>query len=117
MKNYRRLFKFLKGKMHWFFISLLMIIIIQALAFVSPLLVKTVLDDYILGIEYEWKQVEENDEYTVSYNNLFYKQTRFIDENDTIIKDVSIVLYKNGFYFIDDKVVGGNKEIKEVFGI
>ena len=53
MKNYRRLFKFLKGKMHWFFISLLMIIVIQALAFISPLLVKAVLDDYILGIEYE----------------------------------------------------------------
>ena len=48
MKNYKRLFKFLKGKMQWFYISLMMIIIIQGLAFISPLLVKTVLDDYLL---------------------------------------------------------------------
>ena len=69
MKNYRRLFKFLKGKMHWFVISLLMILIIQALAFVSPLLVKVVLDDYIMGIEYEWNQVVNEKEKTVCYNN------------------------------------------------
>ena len=72
MNNYKRLFKFLKGKMHWFYISLLMIIIIQGLAFISPLLVKTVLDDYILGIEYEWNEVQEEDEYTVVYNNSLY---------------------------------------------
>ena len=90
MKNYRRLFKFLKGKMHWFFISLLMIIVIQALAFISPLLVKAVLDDYILGIEYEWNQVVESDEYTVKFNDLYYKQTPFSDKtikiNNSTIK-------------------------------
>ena len=113
MKNYKRLFKFLKGKMHWFWISLLMIVIIQGLAFVSPLLVKVVLDDYILGIEYEWNQVLETDDYTVTYNNLNFKQTRFIDHDDVIIQGASIVLSKNGFYFINDYVVGTNKEIVE----
>ena len=116
MKNYRRLFKFLKGKMHWFFISLLMIIVIQALAFISPLLVKAVLDDYILGIEYEWNQVVESDEYTVKFNDLYYKQTRFLDNNDIVIKNASIILYKNGFYFVDDKVEGTNIEITEENG-
>ena len=116
MKNYKRLFKFLKGKMHWFYISLLMILIIQGLAFVSPLLVKTVLDDYILGIEYEWNEVESQDEYTVVYNNSFFKQTRYLDENDIVIKGASIVLYKNGFYFVDDYIVGSNKKISEENG-
>ncbi|MBQ4571229.1 MAG: ABC transporter ATP-binding protein [Bacilli bacterium] len=116
MKNYKRLFKFLKGKMHWFYISLLMIIIIQGLAFISPLLVKTVLDDYILGIEYEWNEVQEKDEFTVVYNNSFYKQTRHLDEDDKVIKGASIVLYKDGFYFVDDYIVGFNKQIKEENG-
>lgn len=112
MKNYRRLFKFLKGKMHWFVISLLMILIIQALAFVSPLLVKVVLDDYIMGIEYEWNQVVSVDEKTVCYNNLYYKQTRYLDDNDIVIDGASIILYKNGFYFTDDYVIGSNKVIE-----
>lgn len=113
MKNYKRLFKFLKGKMHWFFISLLMILIIQALAFVSPLLVKVVLDDYIMGIEYEWNQVDSLDEKTVCYNNLYYKQTRYLDNDDKIINGASIILYKNGFYFTDDYVIGTNKVIED----
>lgn len=113
MKNYKRLFKFLKGKMHWFFISLLMILIIQALAFVSPLLVKVVLDDYIMGIEYEWNQVDSLDEKTVCYNNLYYKQTRYLDSDDKIFNGASIILYKNGFYFTDDYVIGTNKVIED----
>ena len=112
MKNYRRLFKFLKGKMHWFVISLLMILIIQALAFVSSLLVKVVLDDYIMGIEYEWNQVVSVDEKTICYNNLYYKQTRYLDDNDIVIDGASIILYKNGFYFTDDYVIGSNKVIE-----
>ena len=116
MKNYKRLFKFLKGKMHWFYISLMMIIIIQGLAFISPLLVKTVLDDYILGIEYEWKQVDSVSEDCVIYNDLYYKQTRFLNENDKVIGTASIVLYKNGFYFIDAFVEGSNKRIENIEG-
>ena len=116
MNNYKRLFKFLKGRMHWFYISFLMILIIQTLAFFSPLLVKTVLDEYILGIEYEWNEVESQDDYTVLYNGLYYKQTRHLNELDTVKKGASIVLYKNGFYFVDNYVVGGNKEIVEVGG-
>lgn len=116
MKNYKRLFKFLKGKMHWFYISLIMIIIIQGLAFISPLLVKTVLDDYILGIEYEWKQVDSSCDDSVLYNDLYYKQTRFLNENDKVIGTASIVLYKNGFYFIDEFVEGSNKRIENING-
>lgn len=116
MKNYKRLFKFLKGKMHWFYISLIMIIVIQGLAFISPLLVKTVLDDYILGIEYEWKQVDSSCDDSVLYNDLYYKQTRFLNENDKVIGTASIVLYKNGFYFIDEFVEGSNKRIENING-
>ncbi len=111
MKNYKRLFKFLKGKMHWFFLSLLMIIIIQLLNFVTPLLVKVILDDCIMGIEYEWKEVKETDKYTVSYENKFYKQVRYLDDDDIIISDASIILDKDGFFFVNKKNDLINKEI------
>lgn len=116
MKNYKRLFKFLKGRMHLFYISLLMIVIIQVLAFISPLLIKTVLDDYILGIEYEWNEVVDKDKDTAVYNNLYYKQTRYLTEDDIVKKGASIVLYKDGFYFVDEHILGSDKKIEEVDG-
>ena len=99
MKNYKRLFKFLKGKMHWFFISILMVLIIQLLAFISPLLVKVVLDDYILGIEYEWNEVQTSDDFTVNYLGKLYKQVRYLDEDDVVLGEASIIVYKDGFYY------------------
>ena len=116
MKNYKRLFSLIKCKLHWFFISLLMVILIQGLAFISPLLVKVVLDDYILGIEYEWNEVVESDDFTVKFNDKYYKQTRYLDEDDIVIGNASIILYKDGFYFVDISIENINKEIKEENG-
>ena len=90
MKNYKRLFSLIKCKLHWFFISLLMVLLIQGLAFISPLLVKVVLDDYILGIEYEWNEVVDFDDFTVKYNDKYYKQVRYLDDNDIVIGKASI---------------------------
>ena len=64
MNNYKRLLHFLKGKFRYLIISLIMILIIQCLNFISPLIVKTLLDDYIMGIEYNWVEVETKDDYT-----------------------------------------------------
>ena len=116
MKNYKILFKLIKCKLHWFLISLLMIIIAQLLAFITPLLVKVVLDDCIMGIEYEWNQVVELDNSAVSYNGNYYKQTRYLDDNDVVCGDASVVLYKNGFYFTNNKLPSSNKNITELDG-
>ena len=116
MKNYKRLFKLLKGKLHWFFISLFMVILIQVLAFITPLLVKVVLDDCIMGIEYEWNQVVEFDEQVVTYNDNYYKQTRYLDDNDVVCGDASVVLYKNGFYFTNNKLSSSKKSFTESDG-
>ena len=111
MNNYRRLFHFLKGRYRYLIISLIMIFIIQCLNFISPLVVKTLLDDYIMGIEYDWIEVEEEDDYTVNYMNRIFKQDRYIDEDDKIIKNVSIFLYEARVYFVDEKIEIGSKEV------
>ena len=85
MNNYRRLLHFLKGRYRYLVISLIMIFIIQCLNFISPLVVKTLLDDYIMGIEYDWVEVEDEDDYTVNYMNRIFKQDRYIDEDDTLV--------------------------------
>ena len=111
MNNYKRLLHFLKGRYRYLIVSLIMIFIIQCLNFVSPLIVKTLLDDYIMGIEYNWVEVNQEDEYTVNYLNRIFKQERYIDNNDNVIKNVSIFLYEGKVYFVDEKIEMGQKEI------
>lgn len=111
MNNYKRLFNFLKGRFRYLIVSLIMILIIQCLNFLSPLIVKTLLDDYIMGIEYNWVEVETEDDYTVNYLNRTFKQERYVDEDDKIIKNVSIFLYESKVYFVDEKIETGQKEI------
>jgi ATP-binding cassette subfamily B protein len=71
----------------------------------------TIIDDYILGISYEWVQVAADDEKVVEFNNKFYKQVRFINDDDVILDDASIVIYKSKFYFADDYVEDGTREV------
>lgn len=115
MTNYKRLFRFIKGKRRYLVISLFMIVIVQTLNFLSPLLVKSILDDCIMGIEYSWQEVKEKTEQTVEYDNRYFKQTRHITEEDEIVGDASIVILKTSFYFVDTKIEDGHKELKNNF--
>lgn len=111
MNNYKVLFHFLKGRMRYLVVSLIMITIIQCLNFISPLVVKTLLDDYIMGIEYDWVEVIDEDEYTVNYLDRIFKQERYLDNDDDVVKEVSIFLYESNTYFVDEKIEDGKKEI------
>ena len=61
MKNYKRLFRLIKGHYRYLVISILMILLIQALELVSPMLVKNVLDEGLSGVEYPWIEVLEEE--------------------------------------------------------
>ncbi len=111
MKNLKRAFKFTKGNVRYVVISIIMIIFVQILNFLSPLIVKEILDNYILGIEYDWIEVLEEDEKTVNYQNRIFKQVRFIDDDDIKIKDMSLIVYKDGFYLCEEKIIMGTKVI------
>ena len=115
-RNLARLFRILKGKYHLLVISIILLIVVQLLNFVSPLIVKEILDDCILGIEYNWQEVNpvnNTDDKYVSYNNHLYKQERYIDENDEILSDASIVIYNGKFYFVDDRIIDGKKVLND----
>ena len=115
-RNLARLFRILKGKYHLLVISIILLIVVQLLNFVSPLIVKEILDDCILGIEYNWMEVDSvnnTDDKYVSYNNHLYKQERYISENDEILSDASIMIYNGKFYFVDEKKIDGKKELND----
>lgn len=111
MKNFRRVFKYVKGRYHLLVITVIMIIIVQVLNFLSPLIVKTILDDYILGIEYEWVEVNYVNEKTVNFEGRTFIQKRHL-EDEVFLKEVSIVIYKNKYYFVDEEVAAGARTIE-----
>ena len=89
-----------------------MIIIVQVLGFLSPLIVKSILDDYILGIEYDWVEVAKADDKTVTYNDKNYKQERFLDSDDQVLGDFTLIVYKDGFYITEGTIETGIKSVE-----
>lgn len=113
MRNIKRLFKITKHFKGLVITSVIMILLIQVLGFISPLLIKSVLDDCIMGIEYPWVEISENDDHAVEYNNKYYIQERHLDGDENVIAEVSIVIMKNNYYFINERVINGTREITD----
>lgn len=115
MKNIRRTFRLTKGNTRFVIISVIMIILVQVLNFLSPLIVKRILDDCILGIEYDWVEVRENvnDDSIVNYSGRYFKQTRFVNREDEVLKDMSLIVYRDGYYLCEEKIEAGTKSVKD----
>ena len=86
-------------------ISITAMLIVQMLGLVSPLIVKAILDDQLVGISKPWYQVSENAADTVAYQGNYYTQTL---END---QPISILIYEGRYYFIEDLVIEGQKTL------
>ena len=113
MKNFKRLFKLLKGRYRYLILSICMILVLQALELVSPILVKNVLDEGLSGVEYPWVEVSTLDDKTITYDNRNYKQERHLDDNDVIIGKASVIIIEDNYYLINDKIEEGINEIKD----
>jgi len=81
-------------------------VIIQALGLASPLIVKSILDNYLVGIEKPWYEVQEMSPDTVEYDSRYFTQDEVTDHV------VSVVIYQGGYYFVDSKLETGNRTIE-----
>lgn len=113
MRNYKRLFKLIKGYYKFFVVSVIMILLIQTLELIGPLLVKNILDEGLLGIEYPWVVVQDCDDTTVFYNDKYYKQIRHKKDDDVILNNATILIINKNFYLIDDEVIEGNRIVDD----
>lgn len=105
MKTMKKVWRYISKYKKLLFISLGAMIIVQALGLLSPLIVKTILDDYLVGIEKPWYEVAEQNENTVTYDNRYFTQE--IVTND----GASVVIYEGGYYFSETIVIPGNKQL------
>ncbi|HPD12931.1 MAG TPA: ABC transporter ATP-binding protein [Bacilli bacterium] len=113
MTNIKRLFHYIKGRYHLFILSLTMVIIVQVLGFITPLLVKVILDDYLLGIEAPWAEVNYADSETVAFRGRYFKQLKNIDGSASKGKIATVIIHNAGYYFVDGEVEDGSKEFDE----
>lgn len=113
MNNIKRVFRYVKGRYHLFFLSIIMIIIVQVLGFLSPLIVKTIIDDYIMGIEKEFSQVGSPHEKSVFFNDRYYVQTRFLDGDELVYGKATLVIHKSSVYFVNEEVAIGARSIED----
>ena len=104
MKTMKKVWRYIAKYKKLLFISLSAMLIVQILGLLAPLIVKSILDDYLVGIERPWYEVEEVDK-QVEYNNRYFSQEVESDHS------VSIVIYQGKYYFVDEDVVMGSKKL------
>ena len=104
-KTIKKVWRYIRKYKKLLFITLAAMLTVQVLNFASPLIVKSIMDDYLVSIENPWYVSNEG----VSYNGKYYSQDNISDEG------ISIVIIKGKYYFIDELVdeefTKGNKEL------
>src|SRR5690554_1478643 len=106
-KTMKKVWRYIRKYKKLLVISITTMIIVQILNLASPLIVKSIMDDYLIGIENVWYEtLEETDVY---YNNKYYTQ----DIEST--NGAMVVIQRANYYFVDEIIsmdyIRGNKEV------
>lgn len=82
---------------------------------IAPYLASRLIDEYIVGIEQPWYRLEKKEEKAVYYDGHYYIQKRFVSDPSRLNEEekASIILIKNRFYFSDEYIVDGEKNIAD----
>ena len=106
MKTMKKVWRYISKYKKLLTITLISMVIIQALGLASPLIVKSILDNYLVGIEKPWYEVQEMSPDTVEYDSRYFTQDEVTDHV------VSVVIYQGGYYFVDSELETGNRTIE-----
>lgn len=106
MKTMKKVWRYVANYKKLLVITITAMLVVQALGLAAPLIVKSILDDYLVGIEKPWYETTES-ESQVEYLGSYYSQK--VENNN----GVSIVIYQGKYYFVEDIVVSGNKELND----
>ena len=107
IKTIKKLWRYIKKYKMLFISSIVLMLLVQFLALVQPLIVKSIMDDYLVGIKNPWYETVETKN-SVSYNGKYYSQDGSGDGG-------MIVIIRTDYYFMDEIIdkdfVTGNKEV------
>ena len=103
-------------KKSWFFVKpyknklikiIVSLLVVQVCLLASPLIIQTIIDDYILGIDNTWANVQEETQDTVNYNGKHYILKDELKDNQKAIGFSSILLLKDKHYFTTKEIPEG----------
>lgn len=103
MKTMKKVWRYIAKYKKYLAISFTAMVIVQILGLFAPLIVKSILDDYLVGIERPWYENTTNE--GVSYQGNYYIQ------DDTEGNVLSIIIYRGKYYAVMGFVELGNKTI------
>ncbi|VEU82577.1 ABC transporter ATP-binding protein [Acholeplasma hippikon] len=105
MKQVKKVWKYIKRYKKNLILSIICMLIVQALGLVAPLIVKNILDEQLVGITRTW--YETTDTTGVLYDGRYYAQDE-VNENP-----LTIVISSGKYYAVFDEVATGNQQIKD----
>jgi len=105
MKTMRKVWRYIAKYKKNLTISITAMIIVQALGLFAPLIVKSILDDQLVGISRPWYSTENTE--GVYYQGIYYTQDELSEEV------LSIIIYEGKYYAIEDLVESGTKSLTE----
>lgn len=82
--------------------SAILLIGFTMLELISPLLVRSIIDDELLGIQTTWVEVDQASDKTITYDNIHYIRIR--DYKDTYTTSISLVYYESNYYVVSGEV-------------
>jgi len=105
MKTMKKVWRYISKYKKLLWITLSAMVIVQFLGLLSPLIVKSILDNYLVGISNPWYEVDAPTSKTVTiFNRNFTQET----SNN---RGASVVIYQGGYYFVDEIVKEGSKSL------
>ena len=103
-KTIKKVFRYILPYKGLLTITISAMLVIQVLGLVAPLLVKSIMDDYLIGIERPWYQTNEVAD-AVEY------QGRYFQQDEPTGDAISIVVIGTNYYVSEDVVEIGQKTL------
>jgi ATP-binding cassette subfamily B protein len=114
--TFRRIWKYASKYKKLLLISSFALLLAIGIELLVPLCFKTIIDDYLVGIEQPWYEVDDTAGTTVQYNGHYYAQERNIKDRERWVRpenEVRVFLIAGEFYFVAEAVEPGAKEIRD----
>ncbi|ABX81501.1 ABC transporter ATP-binding protein [Acholeplasma laidlawii] len=102
MKQFKKVWRYIRRYKKLLTISIISMLIVQMLGLLAPLIVRSILDDQLVGITKQW--YETTDSSKVAYQGNYYTQ----DANEGA--PLTIVIVNGKYLAIFDEIVSGNQQ-------
>ncbi|RDW19852.1 ABC transporter ATP-binding protein [Oceanobacillus chungangensis] len=111
----KRLFQYALQFKKGIIIGLTCLIVAVTLELAGPLIAKTIIDDYILGVEGYWQEASSEEQDVVPYQDTFYKRVDRISSKEQITNN-TVTLFQIGtaYYLLDEEVpLQGKRSVED----